>query len=48
MIQVYETNSGKRQYVGCSYTLAFQIWLALNAKGIKAFIIKLDTNKTVY
>lgn len=37
MYQVYETVSGKRRYVGCSFNLAEKFKEALERKGIRSF-----------
>lgn len=37
MYQVYEVNSGKRRYVGCSFKLAEQMKEALERSGIRSF-----------
>ncbi len=37
MYQVYEATSGKRRYVGCSFSLANQMKEALERKGIRSF-----------
>lgn len=37
MYQVYEANSGKRRYVGCSFDLANKVKESLERKGIRSF-----------